>query len=352
MKRITIKDIAQYAQVSRGTVDRVLHGRGNVTNEAKAKVDEAVKVLGYVPNIMARTLAQNNVFNIAILIPSPDKDPFWQFAHEGIQKAIGTVQDFGIKHIPFYFDSEDVQSFRDQASALLHFSPDALLMAPEFYKESKELLAQLKLLDIPVIFINTLLEGDDDLSYIGQDSYQAGYIAGRLFDISLNRPDKTIIILNLGPSKDNALHLQNKEKGLRDYFIDQDKVKIIHKELSDFKNHLVLTQEVMKLLAQNPDACGLFVPNSRSHYLAQVLIDNNIQDQFCFIGFDLTKDNVSQLRNGVISFLLNQNPDKQAEMALMRLSDHLIYHRKNTGREYLPLDIIIKENVSFYLKEA
>jgi LacI family transcriptional regulator len=37
-KRITIQDIARHANVSTGTVDRVIHNRGKVTEDKKKKL--------------------------------------------------------------------------------------------------------------------------------------------------------------------------------------------------------------------------------------------------------------------------------------------------------------------------
>ena len=53
----TIKDIAERAGVSRGTVDRVLNGRGEVSRDTKARVLFAVKELDYHPNKAGIALA-------------------------------------------------------------------------------------------------------------------------------------------------------------------------------------------------------------------------------------------------------------------------------------------------------
>lgn len=42
-ERIRIKDIAERAGVSVGTVDRVLHDRPNVSKPAREKVEQALK---------------------------------------------------------------------------------------------------------------------------------------------------------------------------------------------------------------------------------------------------------------------------------------------------------------------
>ena len=58
-KAIRIKDIAKAAGVSVGTVDRVLHNRGKVSEKAKKKVDADLQKNEYRPNLIARTLVSN-----------------------------------------------------------------------------------------------------------------------------------------------------------------------------------------------------------------------------------------------------------------------------------------------------
>ena len=58
-KKTTIQDIARHANVSVGTVDRVLHNRGSVMPEKKERVEEAIKQLNYNPNALASNLFSN-----------------------------------------------------------------------------------------------------------------------------------------------------------------------------------------------------------------------------------------------------------------------------------------------------
>ncbi len=48
---ITIKDIANMAGVSRGTVDRVLNNRGKVKPETEKKIREIIEREKYVPSL-------------------------------------------------------------------------------------------------------------------------------------------------------------------------------------------------------------------------------------------------------------------------------------------------------------
>lgn len=61
-ERIRIKDIAERAGVSVGTVDRVLHDRPNVSKPAREKVEQALKEMNYQPNMYASALAYNKAY--------------------------------------------------------------------------------------------------------------------------------------------------------------------------------------------------------------------------------------------------------------------------------------------------
>ena len=66
---VSIKDVAKEAGVSIATVSRVLNDIDVVNEETKKKVLDAIKKLGYRPNIVARSLKTQRTKTIGILIP-------------------------------------------------------------------------------------------------------------------------------------------------------------------------------------------------------------------------------------------------------------------------------------------
>ena len=54
---ITIKSIAKEANVSEGTIDRVLHNRGGVSKKTEARIKEILKKHNFQVNPVARALA-------------------------------------------------------------------------------------------------------------------------------------------------------------------------------------------------------------------------------------------------------------------------------------------------------
>lgn len=65
----TLRDVAQRAGVSIGTVRRVLYDLTPVRPETSARVNEALAELGYVPNLYARALVGGTTSVIAIVVP-------------------------------------------------------------------------------------------------------------------------------------------------------------------------------------------------------------------------------------------------------------------------------------------
>ena len=69
MGEATIRDVARKAQVSVASVSRALNGLDNVSEHTRAKVDAAVRELGYVPHAGARSLSLARTNAIGVLLP-------------------------------------------------------------------------------------------------------------------------------------------------------------------------------------------------------------------------------------------------------------------------------------------
>ena len=68
-KKLTIKEIADLAHVSKGTVSRVINNNPGVGDETRKRIKQLIKELGYQPNAIAQSLASQKTGNIGFLIP-------------------------------------------------------------------------------------------------------------------------------------------------------------------------------------------------------------------------------------------------------------------------------------------
>lgn len=70
-KKSTIYDIAREANLSIGTVSRVLNKKGSYSQRAEREIMQAMERLNYIPNVNAQNLALNNTRTIGLVL-SPD----------------------------------------------------------------------------------------------------------------------------------------------------------------------------------------------------------------------------------------------------------------------------------------
>ena len=83
MEKVTINDIARLTGLSKGTVDRVLHNRGEVSKKSYEKVMACIREMGYEPNVYASLLAGKGKGSIAVVLPRPEEGSYWELAATG-----------------------------------------------------------------------------------------------------------------------------------------------------------------------------------------------------------------------------------------------------------------------------
>ncbi|HHT11414.1 MAG TPA: LacI family transcriptional regulator [Candidatus Atribacteria bacterium] len=80
-KRATLIDVARLSGVSTGTISRILNNHPSVSEEARKKVEEAIKKLNYVPLSAARSLAKgvSNTIMLSIIEENPILPSTWRY---------------------------------------------------------------------------------------------------------------------------------------------------------------------------------------------------------------------------------------------------------------------------------
>ncbi|WP_422861751.1 substrate-binding domain-containing protein [Flagellimonas sp. W118] len=339
-KRYTIKDIANAAGVSIGTVDRVLHNRGKVSQKALVNVNTALKEFNYKPNPIARTLKNNTVYSIKVFLPDASKDPFWLPGKRGIEEVIDEYAAFDIEISLHYYDPTRSKSFLDIGFGLLGEHIDAFLFVPLFEKESALLLDELKNRNILTGTFNSFHDGTMDF-YVGLDLFMTGRVAAKLLSDTLNVPSK-IAIVHIDEESENAVHLREKERGFRQFFDEVTGFEVITSTLgvNEFE------QKFESFIELNSDVAAIFVSTSKAYRIVESL--NKIGESRTIVGYDLLEENVKALRAGDIKFLIHQSPKLQASLGLKALVDKFLLGKPFSKENLLPIQIINSENVYSY----
>ncbi|MBL4674856.1 MAG: substrate-binding domain-containing protein [Mucilaginibacter sp.] len=342
-----VKEIARRANVSIGTVDRVIHNRAGVSEKTKQKVTAIIEELNFQPNKMASLLATRKSMNFAVLIPAVSADTdYWSFPLTGIEQAAVETRQFGVMVKHYFYDLDSKTSFNNAANELLNDAPDAVLLAPSFVEESALLAAKLDELNIPLVFINSDLADQNNLAYIGPDLYQSGRLAAQLISLSL-QPQDDVLIINISSDLKNDHHLVRKEHGFKKFFEDAgSNTKVSTVNINETKLNAV-EESLLRVLDTSPALKAIFVTNSRVNIVAEILKNHN-RNNILLVGYDFLKKNIDYLVSQQITYLICQRPKEQGYLGIMALYKHLFKVSDVEKSVYMPIDIITRENYRFY----
>ena len=91
-KKITIKEIAEIAGVSKSTVSRAIDGNPRISDETRSKIFGIIEEYGYKPNTAARNLARNKTNAIGIVMPHGESGIYaTTFFQESLKGICNTV---------------------------------------------------------------------------------------------------------------------------------------------------------------------------------------------------------------------------------------------------------------------
>ena len=152
-KNYTIKDIARMSGVSAGTVDRVLHNRGDVSFSSSENVQKVLEEIDYHPNMFAIGLAAKKHYHIVCIIPYYIEHDYWYAVAAGIARAAQELRPFNVGVSYLYYRHADKSSYKEACAVLREENADAVLVAPNFREETIKLTAYLEEADIPYVFV-------------------------------------------------------------------------------------------------------------------------------------------------------------------------------------------------------
>lgn len=338
--------MAKEANVSIGTVDRVLHNRGEVSEATRKRVLKVIAELNYKPNLIASTLASKRKIRLVTLLPeAPSPEAYWSKPLKGIQKIATEIQQYGISIENFTFNLNDPRSFSRQAEQIFANAPDGVVVAPNFYRESKTFTTHLKKAGIPFVFIDSEIAGSGHLSYVGQDSLQSGFLAGKLLGLTTQRND-SLFIVHIAKESDNQNHLVLREKGFLDWFVkNQPNRQIIKLECNPVEQNG--WEETFIRNLKKYKIAGIYVTNSKGYQVATLLEKLKIK-QIRLVGHDLIDLNREFLQRDTINFLICQRPEEQGYNAINKLFQHITLKNSVGQVNYTSIDIVTQENLDFY----
>jgi len=345
---VTLQKIAQIANVSVGTVDRVIHNRGRVSKETEEKIKRIIKELDYKPNILAQSLSLSKTreYNFGVLIPKPTQDgKYWELPVQGIEKAKQELNIYRVNIIYYLYDKYSEISFKNAFSKMFDskIKLDGLVVTPVLSDAAQELIKRIPD-NLPYVFLDSYIPNSKGLAYIGEDSYHSGILAARLMEILINGQGE-IAAINVIPH-DN--HLDDRIRGFQSHFKEKPNVILKLYEANRKKDERIFFNITQTIIENNEHLKGIFIPNSTTYQIAEGIKTFAPARGIHLIGYDLVHENRLYLKEGIIDFLINQRSELQGYKCIYSLFKKVALREKIQQKIMMPLDIIAKENVDFY----
>jgi ribose transport system substrate-binding protein len=258
------------------------------------------------------------VIKIAV-IPKGTTHEFWKSIHAG---ALQAAREQGVEILWKGPQKEDDRAQQiTVVEDVISRGVDGIVLAPLDDRALCRPVQDAMREKIPVIIIDSGLQGKDYISFVATDNYQGGVLAGKRMGELLQGQGRIFLIRY----QEGSASTTERERGF---------LETVQKEFPDFKllvkdQYAGSTTESAYQLAENligrfPDVEGIFCPNESSTFgTLRALQESQLAGKVKFVGFDSSPKLVQALRDGHIHGLVLQNPVKMGYLGVTEMVQHL-----------------------------
>lgn len=350
--RVRIKDIAQMAGVSTGTVDRIIHKRGKVSAESQELVKLALTKLNYKPNIHMSAISTMKRYKVIVAIPACARGEYWEQLSGGVTAALRKFNMVDLDCQFYHYDQFNLYSCIDVFESVVEAEPDGVIIGATFSDVALKLSSALDAKSIPYIYVDSAVKGSNPIATCSTDQHACGYLVAKLID-SITPSDAEFALFKakrIG-NQGSTVTMERRE-GFMEYFNKTGKATVIHSVDFSVVNPDENVELIGDFFEENPKVKGAIVLSSRGHILADYFAKHGVDDMK-LICVDLTESNYKEIDRGGIEFVISQRPSFQGFFAVEKLIEYLMYQEVSSEKTtIMPLDIITKENVELYKKTA
>ncbi len=336
---VTIQQIADRANVSRGTVDRALNNRGRINPEVAEKIRQIADEMGYIPRKKKNNTAHTKRNPIKIgVITQLAKSSFMLEINRGIQQASEELKNWGIEIVLREGFSVDE---KEQARAIEELEEEGIhglaLMPVDcdlIRKKINWLTGEKK---IPVVTFNSDIVGTRRSCFVGMDNRRSGQTAAGLMGLMTRGIGKVLIITGYFSNVVNNARV--------DGFVEEVKKSYPELEIAGVQGSFDETEEVERIIKNSmmniPGINGIFVVSGGQAGVKTAFEKLALDRRPYVIIYDQTPKNEKAMKEGTVDFLIDQNGFFQGYRPLYILTNMLL---KNITpeEEYLFTEINIK----------
>lgn len=274
-KKITYADISAYTGLSKSTISRFFNNPDSLPLNSQEKVAQALDILGYKENKIARILASGKTEFVGIIVPNL----YMHYYSEMLNQILATYETYGYKFLVFAGnEKKDIEE--KYIEELLAYNIEGMIMLSPTIPSQE--LAQY---NIPIVAIE---REDACICSVNTDNYMGGIQA-----TSLLQKNGCDVLIHMNSNITDIVPAHGRIRGFLEVCqTSNTPYELILDDLGNtFKeNQIELIKIVDMLDSKYPDKKkGLFMPNdTHANVLLNILIQKygNLPDTYRIIGFD------------------------------------------------------------------
>lgn len=337
----TIKEIAELAGVSRGTVDRVLNNRGSVNAETARKILEIAKALDYRPNRAGIVLAaQKKRLKLGVILFSFD-NPFFEDVKKGVESKAEELSAYNCSVIirQVHFNIEEQLSAIEELEAE---EVNGIAIAPCNHERIKEKINLLFEKGIPVVTLNTDIEGSRRIAYVGSHYTHSGETAAGLMHLLTSGEVYAGIISGSPDILCHTERIAGFQKTIEAHYPDIHIVQTIQNHDDDIESY----EKTAALLSTHPHINALFFAAGGVYGGCRAVLSMGLAGKIRILSFDKIPATTELMQKGIIAATICQQPKIQGTKPLDILFAYLTAGEiPEKEYHYVAVDIRIKENI-------
>lgn len=333
---MTLKEIAERAGVSRGTVDRVMKNRGGVNPETEKRVRRIVEESGYTPNRAGVALVRSKRPMVVGVITNSIGNPFFEEVYRGVEEALGEYRDYGFSVLRREIKGYDVE---EQISAMrsLFDQVDGLVFTPIDDAKIAREIGVYAAAGKPAVTVTADVEGCDRVLYVGCDYYKSGQTAAKITALATGGQGEVAIVT--GSFK--MLGHNDRVRGFRSVLKDTDLRVVEILECND--DDKTAYEKTARLLKNRPALCAVYVAAAGVAGTVEAVAESGVP--LFIIANDLIPATREYVRQGRVLATIDQQPARQGYAALKNMFDILLGERPANERFYTDLAIRMQYNI-------
>ncbi|HPF86941.1 MAG TPA: LacI family DNA-binding transcriptional regulator [Candidatus Limiplasma sp.] len=339
---MTIKQIADICGVSRGTVDRVLNGRGKVKPETEERILRTIRQLGYTKNIAGKALTLKKTTPVIGVLVSSEGNPFFDDVIEGFQKAEKELVDYGVTLILKTQRGYDVNRQLALMDELVAAGIAALVIQPINDGRIRKKINALAEQGIPTVTVNTDIENSSRRCYVGSDYTAGGVTAAGVMRIVTGGTANLGIVTGVSMLLGHDQRREGFERHIADVCPDINVVE--HASAMDDAEHSY--RMTMDMLKRKPSIDAIFIVAAGAEGVCRAVVELGRAESIRIVAFDTVPATVNMMRKGLVRAVICQQPLRQGYESVMAAFDILLSGAPKQGsRIIMEHQIKILENL-------